>query len=329
MSKYRHRIRKVFDRVTVTDAGLETWLIFQRGVELPCFAAFDLLKAEAGVELLRDYYRRFAGVAAAGGHALLLESPTWRANADWGERLGYDAPALADANRSAIGLLLEIRAEVERPGLPVIVCGNMGPRGDGYVAARRMSAAEAEDYHRAQIATFAATDADLVSAFTLNYVDEAVGVARAARKEGIPAVLSFTVETDGRLPSGETLGEAIERTDEATRGYPLHYMINCAHPTHFERVLAEGGGWRERIRGVRANASCRSHAELEEATALDDGDPQDLAGRYLGLRRALPALRVIGGCCGTDERHVLAIAQAFAKAGARSAAADAVHRVPA
>jgi homocysteine S-methyltransferase len=318
MSKYRNRLKTLMDRTIVTDAGLETWLIFQQGIELPHFAAFDLLKDEAGIAVLKRWYLRFAAIAAQGGHALLLESPTWRANADWGRRLGYDRETLADANCTAIGLLLEIRNEVERPGLPVIVCGNIGPRGDGYVAGERMSAALAEAYHREQIATFAATDADLVSAFTINYVDEGIGIARAARAEGIPVVLSVTLETDGALPSGETLQQAIERTDVATRSYPLHYMINCAHPTHFDAVLRHGGGWRGRIAGLRANASCKSHAELEVSTELDAGDPADLAGRYLGLRDALPALRVIGGCCGTDDRHVAAMARAFAGALAMS-----------
>ena len=318
MSKYRNRLKTLMDRTIVTDAGLETWLIFQQGIDLPHFAAFDLLKDEAGMAVLKRWYLRFAAIAAQCGHALLLESPTWRANADWGRRLGYDRDALADANRTAIGLLLEIRSEVERPGLPVIVCGNIGPRGDGYVAGERMSAAEAEAYHREQIATFAATDADLASAFTINYVDEGIGIARAARAEGMPVALSFTLETDGALPSGETLQQAIERTDDATRGYPLHYMINCAHPTHFDTVLRHGGGWRSRIAGLRANASCKSHAELEASTELDAGDPDDLADRYLGLRGALPALRVIGGCCGTDDRHVAAMVRAFAGSPAMS-----------
>lgn len=312
MSTYRHRIRATMDRTFVTDAGLETWLVFQQGLELPHFAAFDLLKTEAGLQILRRWYLRFADIARDTGHALLLESPTWRANPDWGRRLGYDREALADANRTAIGLLLEVRAQVQRPGLPVVVCGNIGPRGDGYVAGQRMSADEAEAYHREQIATFAGTEADLVSVFTMNYVDEAIGVVRAARAEGMPVVPSFTLETDGRLPSGETLAEAITRTDAATGGHALHYMINCAHPTHFDAVLRSGGDWRDRIGGVRPNASCRSHAELEASTELDDGDPADLAGRYLGLRRVLRRLRVIGGCCGTDDRHVAEMARLVA-----------------
>ncbi len=316
MSKYRHRLRPLFDRPLITDAGLETWLVFQQGIELRHFAAYELLQAPGGLDLLRQWYRRFGAIAASSGCGLLLESPTWRANPDWGVRLGHDLETLADLNRTAIGLLLELRAELERPAMPVLICGNLGPRGDGYVPSARMSASEAEAYHRTQIRTFAATDADLVSVFTMNYVDEAIGVVRAARVETMPVVVSFTVETDGRLPSGETLQDAIERTDEATAGHALHYMLNCAHPTHFEDPLAQGGAWTRRLRGIRANASRLSHADLEASTELDDGDPEDLAGCYLGLRQRLPALSVIGGCCGTDDRHVAAIARRLAEAQA-------------
>ena len=309
MSKYRQRLRGLLAQPFVTDAGLETWLIFHQGIELRHFAAFELLRTAEGTETLRRWYRRFADIAASSGCGLLLESPTWRASADWAARLGLDRDTLADLNRTSIGLLLELRAEIERPDLPVIVCGNMGPRGDGYVPGERMGVAEAEAYHREQIRTFAQTDADLVSVFTMNYADEAIGVARAARAEAMPVVVSFTCETDGRLPSGERLADAIARTDEATDGHVLQYMINCAHPAHFEAELAQGGTWLERVRGVRANASCLSHAELEASTELDYGDPDDLAGRYLGLRRVLPRLSVIGGCCGTDDRHVAAMAR--------------------
>ncbi len=314
MSKYRDRLPALFDRPFVTDAGLETWLVFQRGIELRHFAAYELLQSPSGLELLRDWYRSFGAIAESSGCGLLLESPTWRANPDWGVRLGHDLETLADLNRTAIGLLLEVRAELERPKLPVLICGNMGPRGDGYVPSERMSHIEAEDYHRAQIRIFAGTDADLVSVFTMNYVDEAIGVVRAARSESMPVVVSFTVETDGRLPSGETLQAAIERTDEATAGHALHYMLNCAHPTHFQHMLAQGGAWTRRLRGIRANASRLSHAELEASTELDDGDPDDLAERYLRLRQLLPALSVVGGCCGTDDRHVAAIAHRLAAA---------------
>lgn len=308
MSTYRHRLRGLFDRTLITDAGLETWLIFQRDVPLRHFAAYELLQTPDGLAVLRDWYRRFAAIAADAGCGLVLESPTWRANADWGARLGHGPEELADFNRLGIGLLLELRAEWSRSDRPVLISGNIGPRGDGYDPSQRMTVDQAQAYHRAQVETFAGTDADLVSVFTMNYIDEAVGVVRAAQASRMPVVVSFTVETDGRLPSGETLEEAILRTDTQTQGHALHYMINCAHPTHFERLLADAGEWRHRLRGLRANASCKSHAELDACDTLDDGDPQDLADRYVRLRERLPRLSVIGGCCGTDDRHVAAIA---------------------
>lgn len=312
MGKYRKRLPQTANRLFVTDAGLETELVFIDGRELPHFAAFDLLKDDAGFERLRAYYLRYAEIATAHGLGLLLETPTWRASPDWGARLGYDREALADANRRAVSLLLEIRAAFETPAAPVVVSGNLGPRGDGYRPESRMTAAEAREYHAWQIGTFAATDADLVSVFTMNYVEEAIGVAAAAKAYAMPVAISFTVETDGRLPTGQRLAEAIEATDAATGGHPAYYMINCAHPTHFARTLREGGAWRERIRGLRANASHRSHAELEASSELDDGDPEEFGQLYRALRPLLPRLTVVGGCCGTDHRHVGSICRALA-----------------
>jgi S-methylmethionine-dependent homocysteine/selenocysteine methylase len=295
----------------MTDGGLETTLIFHEHIDLPSFAAFDLLKDEHGLSLLRRYFARYAMLARSRGVGVVLEAPTWRANPDWGRRLGYDAAGLADANRKAIGLLLEIRAEFEAPATPIVVSGNLGPRGDGYRVDSRMTAAEARAYHAAQIDTFAETDADMVAAFTMTYPEEAIGIAQAAQAHAVPIAISFTVETDGRLPCGEGLGEAIECTDAATGRYPSYYMINCAHPSHFDSELATDAPWRTRIRGLRANASTKSHAELDESTELDAGDPQALGLQYGHLRGRLPALSIVGGCCGTDDRHVDAICRAM------------------
>jgi len=312
MSQYRKHLPQLEDDLFMTDGGMETTLIFHDGIDLPYFAAFDLLKNEAGIRWLRDYYDRYTAIAREHGLGIVLESPTWRASADWGEKLGYDAIALAGANRKAIGLLLEIRAAWETPLTRVVVSGNLGPRGDGYRSESRMSTYEAQAYHATQIETFAQTDADMVSAFTLNYVEEAIGIARAARACAMPVAISFTLESDGRLPSGDSLQRAIETTDAATGGYPVYYMINCAHPSHFEHVLEGKGAWRDRIRGLRANASKRSHAELDESSDLDDGYPHELGVQYRQVRELLPRLSVVGGCCGTDHRHVGQICRALA-----------------
>jgi S-methylmethionine-dependent homocysteine/selenocysteine methylase len=312
MSKYRNKLPQLKDALFITDGGLETTLVFHEGIDLPYFAAFDLLKNNEGIERLRRYFVRYVEIARHCGLGFVLEAPTWRANSDWASKMGYDAVALADANRKAIGLMLEIRERYETPATPLVISGNLGPRGDGYKAEQRMSANEARAYHGQQIATFAQTDADMVAAFTLNYTEEAIGIVQAARDNGMPVAISFTVETDGKLPSGATLADAIQRTDEATDNYTAYYMVNCAHPTHFEHVLDDHRGWRERIRGVRANASVRSHAELDESTELDAGNPLELGGQYRQLRELLPKLNILGGCCGTDHRHVEAICAAIA-----------------
>jgi homocysteine S-methyltransferase len=293
----------------ITDGGMETTLTFDEGIELPHFASFVLLDDASGLAMLRAYYTSYLDIAAQHGVGIVLDTPTWRANHDWGERLGYSAEALADVNRRGVALLEELRSTAQ--GKPqLIISGCIGPRGDGYRVDNAMTAEEAQHYHEPQVATFAGTAADLVSALTLTYADEAVGVARAAHAAGIPSVISFTVETDGRLPSGQSLRDAIEEVDDRTQGAVAYFMINCAHPMHFAHVLDEGGGWRDRIRGVRANASEKSHAELDEAEELDAGDPVALAGHYRELQKQLPNLSVVGGCCGTSDRHVAEICAA-------------------
>jgi homocysteine S-methyltransferase len=310
MSKYRNQLPQLNGRLFLGDGGLETTLIFHEGVNLPYFAAFDLLKDDAGTAILRRYFARYAGLAQSRGLGAVLESPTWRANPDWAAKLGYDAPALADANRRGIALLAAVRTEFETSHTPIVVSGNLGPRGDGYRVESRMTARQAHDYHAPQVQVFAASEADMVAAFTMNYVEEAIGIANAARAAGLPAAIAFTVETNGRLPSGQTLAEAIQETDAASSSHPAYYMINCAHPTHFESVLRDAGPWRVRLRGLRANASKRSHAELDSSPDLDIGNPDELGRDYRALRESMPHLSVLGGCCGTDHRHIEAICTA-------------------
>jgi S-methylmethionine-dependent homocysteine/selenocysteine methylase len=299
------------DRVFLTDGGLETTLIFHRGLDLPQFAAFPLLEDAEGRATLRDYFGRYLATARDQGAGFVLDTVTWRANRDWGAQLGYDAAALDRVNRDAVAFARELREEAGGAPEPIVISGVIGPRGDGYQPDELMPATEAESYHAAQAGSLAAAGADLVAAITMNYVDEAIGIARAAAAAGIPAVISFTVETDGRLPSGQALGDAIEQVDAETLGSPAYYMVNCAHPSHFADVLAEGGTWHDRIAGLRANASAKSHAELDEATELDVGDPAALAAGHVELRPRLPNVTVLGGCCGTDERHVAAVAAAW------------------
>ena len=295
----------------LSDGGLETTLIFLQGVALPHFAAFVLLRDRVGREQLLAYYRSYLELAATTpGAGFVLETPTWRASADWGRLLGYDQDALAQANIEAASLISELRSEWrERVSGPMVLSGVVGPRGDGYIADAPDSVVDAENYHRPQAEALRNGGVEMLAAVTMTTSAEAIGISRAASSVGLPVSISFTVETDGRLPDGETLREAIERVDAEAR--PEYFAVNCAHPTHFESCFAQGGDWTGRIRGIRANASRQSHAELDAATELDLGDPADLGARYRHLRTHLPALNVLGGCCGTDHRHLRAIRDAW------------------
>jgi S-methylmethionine-dependent homocysteine/selenocysteine methylase len=300
----------------VTDGGLETDLIFHRGLDLPEFAAFPLVDTEDGRWLLTRYYDAYAEVAAKAGAGLLLEAPTWRANWDWAAKVGYADPVSLDrVNRAAVELLQGLRDRYRSElGLTDVRVGGLhGPRGDGYVAGDDVDPDEAADYHAAQARSAAAAGADQVTALTLTGPGEAIGFVRAVRDAGLPAAVGFTVETDGRLPDGTTLREAIARVDEEAA--PDYYLVNCAHPSHVAPGLlddtdgdpARGSAWLGRIEGLRPNASRMSHAELDAAPELDEGDPAELAAGVDALRASLPALRVVGGCCGTDSRHVAAL----------------------
>lgn len=290
----------------LTDAGLETCLIFHDGFDLPCFASFTLLDDDTGIEGLKTYYRKFLALARDHGAGFVLDAPSWRASPDWGAKIGYDPTRLASANIRGLELISGVRRELEGAN-DVVLNLPVGPRGDGYDPGNMMSAAEARAYHAWQIGVAADAGAEIVTALTMTYLEEAQGIAAAAADAGLPAVVSFTVETDGRLPTGMTLSEAVRRTDDAVGGVAYH-MINCAHPSHFATVL-DDAKLAARIGGIRANASRMSHAELDEAAKLDEGNPDELANDYRALLDALPNLCVLGGCCGTDHRHVDAIAR--------------------
>lgn len=306
MAKYRNALPHLGNRTFLTDGGLETSLIFLDGMDLPCFASFPLLDTAEGRASLKKYFDPYLQSAKRHGTGFILGTPTWRANTDWGAKLNYSQADLDRINRDSVDFARELRKAYETSSSPIVIEGALGPRGDGYRADTLMSVEEATRYHLPQIIAFRDAGADMVGAYTMNYFEEAAGIAIAAKQAGIPVAVSFTVETDGQLPTGETLRSAVERLDKLTGNAPAYYMINCAHPEHFNTVL-EKGAWLERIRGVRANASTKSHAELDESTELDIGDIPGLATHYRDLQKRLPKLAVIGGCCGTDHRHIEAI----------------------
>ncbi|MBT5705894.1 homocysteine S-methyltransferase family protein [Verrucomicrobia bacterium] len=306
-SIYRTALPQLEGELFLSDGGLETSLIFEHGIDLPHFAAFHLLDDSKYRELVSSYFQPYIGIAQRFRSGFVIGSVTWRASEDWGRLLGYSKASLADANRTAIGLCDSIR-EASDAEVPMVISGCLGPRGDGYMPGAAMTADESRLYHEVQLGTFVETAADMVTAASLNYVEEAIGIARAAREMGMPLVESFTLGTDGALPNGESLEQAILHVDEATDGYVSYFGINCAHATHFEHLLVEAKPWTKRIRAVRANASKRSHQELDGSTELDTGDPVEFGRDYGRLKAAAGQLNILGGCCGTDHRHIEQIA---------------------
>jgi len=309
-AKYRNALPQLNGKPCIADGGLETCLIFHDGFDLPLFAAFPLLNDEAGRTALHRYMGHYADIAIRHEKGLVMDTPTWRASPRWADELGVSKTDLRDAHAKAVGALIALRGERETAASPFIVNGAIGPHDDGYNPQSFLSVADAKAYHSDQIGWFVEFGADMVSAITMTYAQEATGLALAAKDAGMPCIISFTVETDGRLPSGQALSEAIEEVDGASDASPAYYMLNCAHPDHFDGVLQDGGDWRGRIMGLRANASRMSHAELDAAEELDEGNPAELGAQYQALMAVLPNLAVVGGCCGTDHRHIEAISSA-------------------
>lgn len=311
MTKYRNLLPQLSSETFMTDGGLETDLIFNKGIDLPEFAAFYLLESSDGKQTLKNYYRDYLVIAKGKCNGFVLEAPTYRANPDWMVKIGFALDDLQVIHNTAIEELEDLRNEFEDENfkVPISVC--IGPRGDGYVPSKIMNIEEAEEYHSSQIKAVSNTNADLVTALTINYNDEAIGIVNAAKKHHIPVVISYTLETDGNLPSGQSLKDAISTLDKVTDNYVSYFMINCAHPEHFKGVLNTNGSWVKRIKGLRANASKKSHAELNESETLDIGNKAELAKDYCDLRSYLPNLSIIGGCCGTDSTHLESICQSW------------------
>lgn len=311
MKNYRNALPQLGSDVFLTDGGIETTLIFHNGIDLPHFATFALLDDEDGTSAMRDYYRKYLDIASDAGRGFVLESTTWRANSDWGAKLGLNSEQLVDVNRRAITFIEAIREEYVDRGNPIVISGNIGPRGDGYVAGDTMTVEDAAEYHSLQAEAFSSTAADMITAMTMTYPEEAIGIVKAAQAVEMPVVIGFTTETNGCLPTGQSLRSAIEQVDAATDNGPAYYMVNCAHPDHFSDALEDDQAWARRVRAVRANASRLSHAELDECEELDDGDPQEFGLLHLQLKERFPELVVFGGCCGTDHRHIDAVQAAL------------------
>lgn len=308
MSRYRNGLPQLSGDFFLTDAGIETDLIFNHGIEIREFAAHTLLPDQDGRDAVAKYLRGFLSLADDFDAGFVLDSQTWKAHMHWADDLAASEQELRQSNEDAIAFISGLRDEFSANSKPIVLNGVIGPRGDAYAPEARLAATEAEDYHSKQIAWLAETNVDMVTALTFTQSDEAIGVVKAAQSVGLPVVISFTVETDGRLPTGQPLDEAITAVDEATHSTAAYFMVNCAHPDHFAHILNDSP-WARRIRGIRCNASRLSHAELDECEVLDDGDPVELANQYKAMTNTMPWLNIFGGCCGSDLRHVAQIAR--------------------
>lgn len=295
-------------RFFLADGGLETYMIFNKGYDLPCFSAAVLLDSEQGRRDLRAYFERYIDIARQSKRGFVLDAPTWRAGMAWAGPLGQTVSQIMETNARAVKFVSAIREQHESKGLPILINGLVGPAGDAYAPDEPIGAQDAFLIHSPQIHALGKAGVDMISAMTLTHAGEAIGIVQAAQEVDVPVVIAFTLETDGRLPSGQPLADAIAEVDTATNKRPLYFMINCAHPDHFAGILDQGADWIQRIGGIRSNASRMSHAELDEAEELDDGNPVELGHLNAALAGVLPNIRVIGGCCGTDHRHVGCIA---------------------
>lgn len=296
-------------RLYLTDGGFETSMFFLEGFELPQFAACVLMDSDAGRQAMTRYFERYLSLAEAAGTGFVLDTNSWRSGVHWASALSRSPADMMRLTGDAVDFAKDLRSEWCDRVSPILVNGVVGPSGDGYAAKQELEPALAQTLHTPQIDVFAREGVDMVSALTMTHPGEAIGIARASIAAGLPVVISFTVETDGDLPNGQSLAQAIEEVDTATANAPIYYMINCAHPEHFQEILS--GGLAPRIGGIRSNASRLSHAELDAAETLDDGDPKEFGALHLEVAGRLPGLRVVGGCCGTDHRHISHVCEAL------------------
>ncbi len=308
MAKYRNALPQLGGDTYLTDAGLETDLIFNKGIEIREFAAHTLLPDTTGREALAQYFRGFLNLANEVNTGFILDASTWKAHMHWAKDLAATEDEIKQANLDAIAFIAELRNDFAGNKQPIVLNGLVGPRGDAYAPDIQLAVAEARDYHRQQLSWLAETEIDMVSALTFTQADEASGFVQAAKELALPCIVSFTVETDGKLPTGQDLSSAIEQVDENTDSYAAYFMVNCAHPDHFSNLLGDEP-WARRIKGIRCNASRLSHAELDECEVLDAGNPDELAEQYSEMLGKMPWMNIFGACCGSDLRHVSTIAK--------------------
>lgn len=298
----------------LTDGGIETRLIYEFGIDLPDFASFLALFDDRGRAALREIYRGYLAVAAEFRMPMLVGAPTWRAHPECLRRFGFaKADDLRRVNAEAVAFLQDLRRETRTETL-VHIAGVIGPRRDGYRAEDAPALDEARAYHEAQAQALAGLGVDLLYAPTFPSRDELAGVAQAMARTGLAYALAPVIDPKGRLLDGHSFAEAVRLVDESTDPKPLYFLAGCVHPSTFLAAAAEGGDrtmprMPGRLAGIKANASPLPPEELDRLGHLDADAPAVLAQEILAARRRY-GLRILGGCCGTNDRHIRALAEA-------------------
>lgn len=289
------------DDIIITDGGLETTLIYKYNIELPYFSCINLLKTDSGRNIIYNCLLNYVNISEKYNVNIIIETPTWRCSKKWSKLLNCENSDIEKINREAVNIVKSIKKNNKK----IIISGNIGPIDDGYVISNKLTIEELKEYHSEQIYILANENVDIISAFTINYVEEAIGITLVCKDINIPLVISFTLNIDGKLPSGMTLEDSIKYIDKYTNYYPMYYMINCAHPKHFISLFKDNNSdWIKRIKGIRSNASDKSHEELNNSKKLDIGNIVELSNYCKNIRKENKHINIFGGCCGTDENHV-------------------------
>jgi S-methylmethionine-dependent homocysteine/selenocysteine methylase len=271
------------DRVNqffLAGATLESVLVKDYNIDLTHNAAFELLYTHEGRMLMKQYHELYLQLAERYQLTYILETPTWRANRDWIYRLGYDYKDAAAVNQLAVQFIRETQLG---KNCDVIISGSVGPRHDDFDSTYAMTSDESELYHSEQIRAFALQDVDIITARAFNDSNEAIGVVKACSALGIPVVISFKINHDGNLASGESLGKAISRVDQETRLYPTYYTLYCDNLETVERLIRRerlihrSGYWNARLHGIQITAK----------TSASD---------LTTVKEHFPNLKIVGGC---------------------------------
>ena len=283
------------------------------------------IRLAAGRQALARLYEQYIDVGRRYDLPLILGAPTWRASAERIQRAGIEAGI--GLNAEAVMFVKALRGRTGQYGRRIFVAGMMACRNDAYKPQHALDVAAARRFHAAQAEALAAAMPDLILAATLPAASEAEGLARALADVACPYLISFVIRPDGNLLDGTRLDAAMGRIDQRIDPPPAAYMVNCVHPDHLDAALAgmpAAAPPTGRLLGLQANASRLSPEALDGRAVLDASAPAEFAAAMVRLQRRY-RLKIFGGCCGTDQRHLQAMAAALDRPGG-GAPQDVLHR---